>query len=106
VGRTSSITGSVTIVKRDEPHRVEGGLQRRHDDRRDDKQMRDNRLRNQGIETDTFTTSTFSLTQPRHAAAGATSGAAVDVTLHGDLTLHRGHEDRRHSGQGPALNGT
>jgi polyisoprenoid-binding protein YceI len=53
-----------------------------------DKQMRDNRLRTQGIETDTFTTSTFSLTQAVALPAGATSGAAADVTLHGDLTLH------------------
>ena len=53
-----------------------------------DRQMRDNRLRNDGIQTDSFPTSTFKLTQPVALPAGATTGAPVDVTLHGDLTLH------------------
>jgi len=53
-----------------------------------DKQMRDNRLRNDGIQTNSFPTSTFKLTSPVAIPASATSGAQVDVTLHGDLTLH------------------
>jgi polyisoprenoid-binding protein YceI len=50
--------------------------------------MRDNRLRSQGIETDSFKTATFSVTQPATLPAGAVTGSAVDVTLHGDLTIH------------------
>lgn len=50
--------------------------------------MRDNRLRTDGIQTDSFPTSTFTLTEPVAVPAEATSGAQVDVTLHGDLTLH------------------
>jgi polyisoprenoid-binding protein YceI len=75
VGRTSAITGTVTITGSGTSLTVS-----KADFRVDmttlasDKQMRDNRLRSQGIETDTFTTSTFSLTAP--------------VALHGDLTLH------------------
>jgi polyisoprenoid-binding protein YceI len=53
-----------------------------------DKQMRDNRLRSDGIQTDSFPTSTFKLTSPVTIPATALSGAQVDVTLHGDLTLH------------------
>jgi polyisoprenoid-binding protein YceI len=89
VGRTSSITGtatiagsgtSLTVTKAD--FSVDMTLLA------SDKQMRDNRLRRQGIETDTFKTSTFTLTTPVTLPANALTGAAVDVTLHGDLTLH------------------
>jgi polyisoprenoid-binding protein YceI len=89
VGRTSAITGTVTITGSGTSLTVS-----KADFRVDmttlasDKQMRDNRLRSQGIETDTFTTSTFSLTAPVALPAGATTGAVVDVALHGDLTLH------------------
>ena len=54
-----------------------------------DRQMRDNRLRDDGIETDSFPTvdvqahARRSPCRPRR-----TTGAQVDVTLHGDLTLH------------------
>ena len=53
-----------------------------------DRSMRDNRLRTDGIQTDSFPTSTFTLTAPVAVPAEATSGAQVDVTLQGDLTLH------------------
>jgi polyisoprenoid-binding protein YceI len=89
VGRTSSITGSATIASSG------GGLSVAAADfsvdmtsLASDKQMRDNRLRNDGIQTDSFPTSTFKLTSPVTIPATALSGAQVDVTLHGDLTLH------------------
>jgi polyisoprenoid-binding protein YceI len=89
VGRTSVITGSATIGGSGASLTVsKADFSVDMTTLQSDKQMRDNRLRNQGIETDTFTTSTFSLTQPVALPAGATSGTAVDVTLHGDLTLH------------------
>jgi polyisoprenoid-binding protein YceI len=89
VGRTSSITGTVTIAGSGTSLTVtKADFSVDMTTLASDKQMRDNRLRNQGIETDTFTTSTFSLTQPVALPASATSGTAVDVTLHGDLTLH------------------
>ena len=89
VGRTNSITGSVTIGGSGTSLTVsKADFSVDMTTLASDKQMRDNRLRNQGIETDSFTTSTFGLTQPVALPAGATSGAAVDVTLHGDLTLH------------------
>jgi polyisoprenoid-binding protein YceI len=89
VGRTSSMTGSATIASSG------GGLSVTAADfsvdmtsLASDKQMRDNRLRNDGIQTDSFPTSTFKLTSPVTIPATALSGAQVDVTLHGDLTLH------------------
>ena len=89
VGRTSGITGTATIASRG------GSLSVTAADftvdmtsLASDRQMRDNRLRRDGIETDSFPTSTFKLTQPVTLPATATSGAQVDVTLHGDLTLH------------------
>jgi len=89
VGRTTSITGTVTIGGSGTSLSVsKADFSVDMTTLASDKQMRDNRLRSQGIETDTFKTSTFSLTQPVALPAGATSGTAVDVTFHGDLTLH------------------
>ncbi len=89
VGRTNGITGSATIA-------ASGGALSVTDasfsvdmtSLASDKRMRDNRLRNDGIQTDSFPTSTFKLTQPVALPAEATTGAIVNVTLHGDLTLH------------------
>lgn len=89
VGRTNAITGTATIAGSGSSLSVNAA-----DFSVDmtaiasDRQMRDNRLRNDGIQTDSFPTSTFKLTTPVTLPAGATTGAQVDVTLHGDLTLH------------------
>jgi polyisoprenoid-binding protein YceI len=89
VGRTTSITGTVTIAGSGSSLTVsKADFSVDMTSLASDKQQRDNRLRNQGIETDTFKTSTFTLTQPATLPAGAATGSAVDVTLHGDLTLH------------------
>jgi polyisoprenoid-binding protein YceI len=89
VGRTSSITGTATITGSGTTLTVaKADFSVDMTSLASDKQMRDNRLRGQGIETDTYPTSTFSLTQPVSLPAAATTGTAVDVTLHGDLTLH------------------
>jgi polyisoprenoid-binding protein YceI len=89
VGRTQSITGSVTIAGSGTSLTVsKADFSVDMTSLASDKQMRDNRLRSQGIETDTYKTSTFNLTQPISLPANATSGTTFDVTLHGDLTLH------------------
>jgi len=89
VGRTSSITGTVTIAGSGTSLTVtKADFSVDMTSLASDKQMRDNRLRSQGIETDTFKTSTFTLTSPVTLPANALTGTAVDVTLHGDLTLH------------------
>jgi polyisoprenoid-binding protein YceI len=53
-----------------------------------DRSQRDNRMRDEGLQTDTFSTASFTLTTPVDVPAEALTGAVVDVTLHGDLTLH------------------
>jgi polyisoprenoid-binding protein YceI len=89
VGRTAAITGTVMLAGSGTSLSVtKAEFSVDMTQVASDKQMRDNRLRNQGIETDTFPTSTFSLTQPVTLPASASSGTAVDVSLHGDLTLH------------------
>jgi polyisoprenoid-binding protein YceI len=89
VGRTSSITGTATIAGSGTSLTVtKADFSVDMTSLASDKQMRDNRLRGQGIETDTFKTSTFTLTTPVTLPANALTGAAVDVTLHGDMTLH------------------
>ncbi len=89
VGRTNAITGNATIASSSGTLSVTAAeFTVDMTSLKSDRQMRDNRLRNGGIQTDSFPTSTFALTTPVALPAGATSGAAFDVTLHGDLTLH------------------
>jgi polyisoprenoid-binding protein YceI len=89
VGRTSSITGTATITSSGGTVSVTSAeFSVDMTTLASDKQMRDNRLRNDGIQTSSFPTSTFKLTSPVAIPANATTGAQVDVTLHGDLTLH------------------
>ncbi len=89
VGRTSAITGSVTIGGSGDALTVSAAdFSVDMTTITSDRSMRDNRLRNDGIQTDTFPTSTFKLTTPVALPAGATTGAQVEVTLRGELTLH------------------
>jgi polyisoprenoid-binding protein YceI len=89
VGRTSSITGTATIASSGGSLSVSAAdFSVDMTSLASDKQMRDNRLRSDGIQTDSFPTSTFKLTSPVTIPATALTGAQVDVTLHGDLTLH------------------
>ena len=89
VGRTDRITGSVTIAASGSGLTVSAAeFSVDMTTITSDRSMRDNRLRTDGIQTDSFPTSTFTLTAPVAVPAEATSGAQVDVTLHGDLTLH------------------
>jgi len=89
VGRTSSITGTATITSGGGTLSVTSAeFSVDMTTLASDKQMRDNRLRNDGIQTSSFPTSTFKLTSPVAIPANAATGAQVDVTLHGDLTLH------------------
>jgi polyisoprenoid-binding protein YceI len=89
VGRTSAITGTVTIGGSGDALTVEAAdFSVDMTTITSDQDRRDNRLRSDGIQTDTFPTSTFKLTTPVALPAGASTGAQVDVILHGDLTLH------------------
>lgn len=89
VGRTDKITGSATITASGTALTVTAAdFSVDMTTITSDRSMRDNRLRTDGIQTDSFPTSTFALTGPVAVPAEATSGAQVNVTLYGDLTLH------------------
>jgi polyisoprenoid-binding protein YceI len=89
VGRTSDVTGSITLVAAgDGAQLTEGTLTVDTTTITSDEDRRDNRLRTEGIETDAFPTATFTITQPVDIPAEAVAGTATDVSLVGDLTLH------------------
>jgi polyisoprenoid-binding protein YceI len=89
VGRTSSITGSITLETSGSTTTVTAGqLTVDTTSITSDKPQRDNRLRNEGFQTDTYPTATFKLTKAVEVPAAALAGTPSDVTLTGDLTLH------------------
>jgi len=89
VGRTQSVTGTATLVAAGDSVQVTAAsFTVDMTTLASDRSMRDQRLHTMGIETDLFPTSTFVLTSPIDVPAAALTGAQVDVTLVGDLTLH------------------
>jgi polyisoprenoid-binding protein YceI len=89
VGRTSDVTGSITLVAAgDGVQLTAGDLTVDTTTITSNESRRDNRLRTEGLQTDQFPTATFKLTQPVDIPAAALAGAAIDLTLVGDLTLH------------------
>jgi polyisoprenoid-binding protein YceI len=89
VGRTSDVTGSITVDANGEGAKLTAGtLTVNTQTIASDKRMRDNRLRNEGLQTDQYPTAAFKLTQSVDIPASALSGTAANVTLTGDLTLH------------------
>lgn len=89
VGRTSDVTGSVTLVASgDGAQLTEGSIEVDTTTIESDESRRDNRLRSEGLETDEFPSATFTITAPVEIPATALAGEATDVTLVGDLTLH------------------
>lgn len=89
VGRTSDVTGSITLVAAGDGARLtDGSIEIDTTTITSDERMRDNRMRNEGLQTDQFPTATFVVTAPVDIPAQAIAGTATDVTLVGDLTLH------------------
>ena len=89
VGRTDQVTGSITLESDGAATTLtEGSLTVDTTTLTSDESRRDNRLRTEGLETDRFPTATFRLTEPVDIPAAALAGAATDITLPGDLTLH------------------
>ncbi|HET9613914.1 MAG TPA: YceI family protein [Candidatus Limnocylindrales bacterium] len=89
VGRTSGITGTATIASSGGSLSVTAAaFTVDMTSLASDRPMRDNRLRSDGIQTDQFPTSRFTLTQSVALPPNAAAGAAFNVTLHGNLTLH------------------
>ena len=89
VGRTSDVTGSITLDGGGDAVQLTGGtIDVDTTTITSDERMRDNRMRNQGLQTDSFPTASFVITQPVDIPAAALAGTASDLTLTGDLTLH------------------
>jgi polyisoprenoid-binding protein YceI len=89
VGRTSNVTGSITIESAGTTTTLtEGTLTVDTTTIASDEDRRDDRLRTEGLQTDQFPTATFTLTEPVEIPSAAVEGTASDVTLVGDLTLH------------------
>jgi polyisoprenoid-binding protein YceI len=89
VGRTSDVTGSITLVAAGDGAQLTGGsIEVDTTTIESDEGRRDNRLRSEGLETDAFPSATFAITAPVEIPASALAGEAADVTLVGDLTLH------------------
>jgi polyisoprenoid-binding protein YceI len=89
VGRTSDVTGSITVEENGDGALLTAGtLTVDTTTITSDEGRRDNRLRSEGLQTDQFPTATFVVTQPVDVPAAALGGTATDITLVGDLTLH------------------
>ena len=89
VGRTSGVTGSITIETSSATTTLTAGsLSVDTTTITSDKSMRDNRLRSEGLQTDAYPTATFKLTKPVEVPAAALTGTASPMTLTGELTLH------------------
>jgi polyisoprenoid-binding protein YceI len=89
VGRTSAVTGSITVETSGTTSTVTAGsISVDTTAIASDKSQRDGRLRTEGLQTDTFPTATFKLTKAVEVPAAAIAGTASDITLTGDLTLH------------------
>jgi polyisoprenoid-binding protein YceI len=89
VGRTSAVTGSITIeTSGTTTSLTAASVSVDTTSITSDKSQRDGRLRTEGLQTDTFPSATFKLTKSVEVPATAIAGTATDITLTGDLTLH------------------
>jgi polyisoprenoid-binding protein YceI len=107
VGRTSNVTGSITVETSDTTTTLTAAsLSVDMTTLRSDESRRDNRLRTEGLETDAYPTATFVLTAPVEVPAAALTGTASDVTLTGDLTVHGVTKSVRIPAQAQLVDGT
>lgn len=89
VGRTSSISGSVTLDGMPGALTVKAAeLTVDVSTLTSDRQMRDQRIRVDGLQSNTYPNATFQLTQPITLPANATAGTTIDVSATGTLTIH------------------
>ncbi len=89
VGRTSAITGTLTLTRAADGYSVTAANFTVDVSRlTSDQSRRDQRIHSQGLESDRFPTATFNLTAPITLAADATSGQTIHVSASGDLTIH------------------
>jgi polyisoprenoid-binding protein YceI len=89
VGRTSAITGTLTLTQAATGYTVAAsGFTVDVSKLTSDQSRRDQRIHSQGLESDRYPTATFKLTSPIALSADATSGQTIHVSATGDLTIH------------------
>ncbi len=92
VGRTSDVTGSITLVAAgDGAQLTEGSIEIDTTTIASDEDRRDNRMRSEGLQTDQFPTATFVVTTPVDIPSAALTG-----TRDGRDPRRRPHAPRRH----------
>jgi len=107
VGRTSGVTGSITVESDGTTTTLTGGtLTVDTTTMASDEDRRDNRLRTEGLQTDSFPTASFTITEPVEVPAGAVAGTASDLMLVGDLNLHGVTKSVSIPAQAQLVNGT
>jgi hypothetical protein len=90
VGRTSSITGSATLVQ--SPHGLltitAASIEVAVDTLKSDRSLRDEKLHTVGLESDTYPTASFVLSRPLRLPKSALAGQALQVASTGVVTIH------------------
>jgi len=82
VGRTSDVTGSITVESDGTTTTLTGGtLTVDTTTITSDEDRRDNRLRTEGLQTDSFPTASFTITGSVEIPPAAVAGTASDITL-------------------------
>lgn len=89
VGRTSKITGALTLGGSDGHYTLEAvTVTVDMTSIASDQSLRDDRMKTIGLQTGTYRTASFAATKPVDLPADATSGREVKVGVPGKLTLH------------------
>lgn len=89
VGRTSSVTGSMTLAQSGSTYTVTAtSITVDLTTLTSDRAMRDQRIRQMGLESARYPTATFTLTSPITLPADAATGRVVHVSAVGDLVIH------------------
>lgn len=89
VGRTSSITGTLTIAQTTDSYSVTAAsFTVDVSTLTSDRSMRDQRIHQMGLESNRYPTATFKLTSPIVLPVAATTGQTVHVSATGDLMIH------------------
>jgi polyisoprenoid-binding protein YceI len=89
VGRTSAITGQVTISEEAGSYRAKNANFNVDVSKlKSNEDKRDNRIRTTGLETDRYPQATFAVTKPIDIPGDAVDGKVVNVQADGDMTMH------------------
>jgi polyisoprenoid-binding protein YceI len=89
VGRTSAITGSMTLTQAGSDYTVTAATFTVDvSTLTSDRAMRDQRIHSIGLQSNQYPKATFTLTSPVSVPAAASNGQVVKVSAVGDLSIH------------------